>query len=265
LDIAFDRITNPILEPHPHLAVRDPVIAYDAGVFHIYFSVVERGEERFRWFVYTMRSSDLVDWSEPAPLADSPLNFSSPGDIIRVDGKWVMPVQSYVTVAGERYGTEDSRLHYMTSPDLDVWSDPVPLNPGGANVNWTDSKRQIDPCFVQHDGRYWCFYKTSGCLGLLVSDDFRTWQEASPDRPVFAQSDTPDNVTVENPSVVRDGGEFVLFFTACRPNRSVGVARSRDLLNWRDVHYLDIADLRGFQMALPPAWPPTCAMCAGNT
>lgn len=67
---------------------------------------------------------------------------------------------------------------------------------------------------MEHAGRYWCFYKTAGCLGLMVSDDLRHWEEASPDRPVLGPADTPDGASVENPCVVRDGAEYVMFLLA---------------------------------------------------
>ena len=45
-----------------------------------------------------------------------------------------------------------------------------------------------------------------------------------------------------------------MFFAPCRTGRGVGVARSDDLLNWRDVRYLDFPEL-----AWAPAGP-TAAM-----
>jgi hypothetical protein len=77
----------------------------------------------------------------------------------------------------------------------------------------------------------------------MVSDDLVEWMEASRDRPVLGSDDTPDGATVENPCVVRDGGEFVMFFAPCRKGRGIGVARSDDLFHWRDVRYLGFPDL----------------------
>jgi hypothetical protein len=156
-------------------------------------------------------------------------------------------VQSYPIRSDESYGSEDSRLWLMESRDLLAWSDPQPLAPQGCQARWSKSPRQIDPYIIAHDNCYWCFYKTAGCLGLMVSQNLADWHEASPDRPVLSREDTPDGSSVENPCVVADGGEFVLFFSPCRPGRGIGVARSYDLLHWRDVRYVDFP---------PLAWAP---------
>jgi len=239
----FASITNPILDPAPGYSVRDPLLFCHDGVVHCHYSAVERAGDHSTFYLETISSSDLVEWSQPRRLTDSALGFSSPGSIIRVGDGWVMSLQSYPILPGEKRAGESARLWLMASPDLENWNDPVPINPDGARVNWSESRRQIDPCLVEHDGRYWCLYKTSGCLGLLVSDDLARWQEASPDRPVFGRDDSPDGSPVENPCVLRVGDEFVLFFTPCREGRGVGVARSRDLVSWRDARYLDFPDI----------------------
>jgi len=166
----------------------------------------------------------------------------------------VLCVQSYPIEPGQVFGSEQSRLWLMRSKDLTSWSEPQLLQPNGCRATWTDSHRQIDPYLVRHDGRFWCFYKTSGCLGLLVSDDMARWQEVSPHRPVLSRHDTSDGSTVENPCVIRDDDSFVLFFAPCRKGRGIGIARSDDLLHWQDVHYL-----RFPQLAWAPGGP-TAAM-----
>jgi predicted GH43/DUF377 family glycosyl hydrolase len=159
--------------------------------------------------------------------------------------------QSYPVPPGQKYGGPDCRLWLSRSDDLVNWGRPEPLNPGGAKVRWTGISRQIDGYIVPHDGRYWCLYKGSsweagkGGLGLMVSSDLRTWEEASPDRPVIGPRDTPDGSAVENPCVLKVGGEFRCFFAPCRSHRVIGAARSDDLLVWRDVRYLDVQE---------PAW-----------
>jgi hypothetical protein len=171
------------------------------------------------------------------------LSFSSPGNALRVAGRWVLCVQSYPILPPDVYGSEDSRLWLMESDDLAEWTAPRPIAPGGCRAAWASSPRQIDPYLIAHDGRFWCLYKARGCLGLLVSDDLAGWDEAAGDAPVLSPDDTPDGATVENPCVVRDGEAFVLFFAPCRSGRGVGVARSDDLRRWRDVRYLDFPHL----------------------
>ncbi len=234
---------NPVFDRGPMTAVRDPALITQDGVLRCFHTAVEPHADRYRLYVDVIESPDLRVWSAPRRLTTSELNFSSPGNVIKVGGEWVLCVQSYPVPSGQKWGSEDSRLWLMRSDDLDSWTAPEPMHPAGCQATWTTSHRQIDPYLVAYQDRYWCFYKTSGQLGLLVSDDLHAWQEAVPDRPVLGSGDTPDGATVENPCVVPVAGGFALFFAPCREGRGIGVAYSHDLLAWRDVHYLDFPAL----------------------
>lgn len=236
-------MTNPFLDREPQAAVRDPATILHEGKWHCFHTAVEQNQGNYSLFVDVVTSFDLVGWSNPRRLTASGLNFSSPGNILRRGDEWVLCVQSYPTKPGQAYGSDESRLWTMKSRDLEHWDAPVLLQPQGCQANWGRGRRQIDPYLVEHDGKLWCFYKNDGQLGLLVSDEGQNWREASPDRPVLSQNQTPDGSTVENPCVVRDGTEWVLFFAPCREGRGIGVARSEDLLNWREVRYLDFPAL----------------------
>jgi len=243
MDIDFDRIANPVLDRHPDVFVRDPALLCHAETFHCFHTAAEARPGGYRLFLDVTTSTDLADWTRPRRLTTSELSFSSPGNAIRHEGKWVLCLQSYPIRPGELYGSEDSRLWLMDSDDLLQWPEPRMIAPQGCRARWADSPRQIDPYLVAHDGRFWCLYKAKGCLGLLVSEDLADWAEAAVDAPVLGPDDTPDGATVENPCVVRDGDQFVLLFAPCRRGRGVGVARSDDLIRWRDVRYLDFPAL----------------------
>ncbi len=234
---------NPILDREPQAALRDPAAFFHDGVYHCFHTAVEREDDDYRLFVDVAQSRDLVNWSEPRRLTAAGLNFSSPGNVLRVDDQFVLCLQSYPTRPGNAYGSNDSRLWLMTSRDLVNWDAPRLLQPDGCQADWCPSPRQIDPYLVEHDGQFWCFYKSDGKLGVLVSPDLHDWREASPQRPVLSVAQTPDGATVENPCVVRDGDEWVLFFAPCREGRGIGTARSHDLLHWREVRYLDFPAL----------------------
>lgn len=234
---------NPILDREPQAALRDPAGFLHEGLFYCFHTVVEQGPEAPRLFVDVVTSRDLARWSAPERLTQGSLNFSSPGNVLRTDNQWVLCLQSYPIKPGESYGSDESRLWLMTSADLAHWNAPRLLQPPGCQAAWCQSRRQIDPYLVEHDGQFWCFYKSEGKLGLLMSPDLEQWREASPDRPVLSDTQTPDGATVENPCVVRDGDEFVLFFAPCRPGRGIGTARSADLIHWREVRYLDFPAL----------------------
>jgi hypothetical protein len=239
MTLDLDRAANPCLNRQPRLSLRDPALIYEAGLLYCFHTAVAQQPGGYRLFVDLSTTTDLVNWSEPRRLTASALNYSSPGNVLRTGDGWVLCVQSYPIPPGQAYGSEKSRLWLMHSPDLSVWGPPRPMHPPGCQAAWTDSRRQIDPYLVQHERRTYCFYKTSGCLGLLVSEDLLHWQEASPDRPVLGPHDTPDSSTVENPCIVRTDEGFALFFAPCRPGRGIGIAYSDRLDRWRDVH--DIA------------------------
>ena len=234
---------NPFLDRAPRAALRDPATFFHDDHFHCFHTVVEHDAAGYRLYVDVVKSRDLSAWSAPRRLTQTGLNFSSPGNVIRVGEDWVLCVQSYPTSGGSAHGNDNSRLWTMKSRDGENWDAPVLLQPAGCQANWCQSRRQIDPYLVEHDGQFWCFYKSEGQLGVLVSPDLKTWREARPDHPVLSASQTPDGSTVENPCVIGNGDEFILFFAPCRQGRGIGLARSTDLVNWRDVGYLDFPDL----------------------
>lgn len=231
---------HPILDRGDLIALRDPALVFHDGVCHCFHTVATPAGRSYSLGIDVAVSRDLVDWRTRTILPAGPSNWSSPGSIVRQGGEWVMCLQSYPIPPGACWADETARLWTSRSCDLVTWSAPRPIAELGAEVTWSTSRRQIDPYLVAHAGRWWCFYKTAGQLGLLVSDDLVAWCEASPDRPVFGIADTPDHCTVENPCVVPCERGYALIFAPCRPGRGVGIAYSDDLLTWRDVHYLDL-------------------------
>ena len=253
MKIDWSSVGSPFVDLDPEVSRRDPALALVDGVFRCFHTAVEYWLGSFMLFVDVTESHNLIEWSEPMRLTQDELNFSSPGNVLRVGDTWRMCVQSYPLPSTAPHAGNDARLWLLESTDLIEWSAPKPIVAAGCRAAWAKTPRQIDPYLVEHDGRYWCFYKTDGCLGLLVSDDMVHWAEASPDRPVLAATDTPDGSTVENPCVVHNGKEFVLFFAPCRGGRGIGVARSEDLLTWRDVRYLDFPSTAAWAKGGPTA------------
>lgn len=224
-------------------AARDPALVYDGERLRCCYTHAEPSGARYALALEMVETSDLQTWSAPRRLLTSHLNFSSPGNALRVGDEWVLCLQSYPVDAGGLYGNESSRLWLMRSRDFSQWSAPVMIHAAGCQARWSTSRRQIDPYLVPHGGNYFCFYKTSGQLGVLVSPDLAHWEEADPERPVLGSADMPDGATVENPCVVAVEGGYAMFFAPCRAGRGIGLAYSSDLLRWRDVHYLDFPAL----------------------
>lgn len=209
-------IRNPFYVPRG-IGARDAAILWHDGALHCFYTGSYQGKETFYSHIEHIRTRDLATWERcPDVVADPPVYWSV-GNVIRAHGEWVLCMQDYRVPPGEKWAGDDARLWITRSADLMTWQPPVSINPVGAQVNWRPGRRQIDPFLVEHDGRCWCFYKGGG-LGLLVSDDLIAWREACVDRPAIGPMDTPDGCTMENPCVVRDGDEFVLFFAPNRPH-----------------------------------------------
>lgn len=235
-------VRSPILKD-ARRAFRDPALYYHDGEYHLFFTVVEQREEGYYLYIGTSKSSDLLAWEPVRQLTTSELHFSSPGNLIFHNRKWIMCVQSYPIKRGEDYGDERCRLWLMESEDLYHWSEPRAMEERGCRANWTSSSRQIDPYLIEHRQHYYCFYKTDGHFGAIVSDDLHQWREASPEQPVLSREQTPDRSSVENPCIIHDGSKFVLFFAPCRQGRGIGIAYSHNLLQWTDIRYLPFPSL----------------------
>ena len=224
--IAWDRLRSPVLlAGSAERAYRDPAAVYHDGVFHLYATVADRDARglvclRTAW----SRSADLVHWTVPRCFTprDRTLNFSSPGNVVADGPDFVLCLQTYPTPRPEdKYGDRTSRIWTVRSRDLEHWGAPELLRVAGPDVPPERMPRLIDPYLLADKdtpGKWWCFYKQDGQVGYAWSRDLRRW--------------TPAGVGAvgENPCVVVDGDEYVLFYS---PANGIGVKRSRDLATWR--------------------------------
>lgn len=204
-------------------AFRDPTAFYHNGVFYLYCTYVET-EESGDIFMYTvsMKSTDLIHWSTPERLTprNKSLNYSSPGNIVLHDGKYVMCLQTYCRENGEKYGNQNSRLFTMTSADLEHWEEPQ-LLPVKGNIPPENMGRMIDPylIFDRQTGRWNCFYKQNG-VSRSDSPDFLNWNYCG-------------NISGgENVSIVEKDGGYYMFHS---PQNGIGIKYSEDLSHWTDI------------------------------
>ena len=205
-------------------AYRDPAVVYHAGVFHLFHTLVITdacGHVFLRLAV--SKSADLVHWTAARPLTpcDSRLNFSSPGNIVRHNGRWVMCLQTYPRPNGEKYADATARLWTMSSDDLETWSVPRLLQVKGPNVACQDMGRMIDPYLLEdkdEPGKWWCFYKQNG-VSMSWSQDLEHWT-------FHGHADAGENAC----AFVEDGDYRLLH----SPENGIGLKRSRDLVNWAD-------------------------------
>ncbi|WP_105615636.1 glycoside hydrolase family protein [Vallitalea okinawensis] len=233
-------INNPVLDLRPDYFIRDPAVIYHEGTYFCYHTLVEEKEGKRRLKLGLTESTDLDNWSQPIILQDSELNFSSPGNVFRHKEKWYLCVQSYPINEGELWGSKDSRLWLMESEDLRNWSEPKCLKQEGCTAKWSKSHRQIDPYIEKRNDSFFCFYKTEGKIGVMISKDLESWVDH--DEPVLTSEQMPDSSTIENPCIIHQDGSYMMFFTPCRPGRGMCMAKSEDLFHWSNIQTLSIEE-----------------------
>jgi len=230
--IDFAAIRSPIiLRGDSTTAYRDPASHYHDGTFRV-FHTLHRREADGHYYVYlaVIKSRDLVHWTGPRILTprDLRLNYSSPGNVVRSGGKWVLCVQTYPTPNDETFGTGDARIWTMESRDLESWSEPTLLRVKGPDVPVEAMGRMIDPYLVRdkdNPARWWCFYKQRGVSMSTSDDGMKTWA-------YHGRADCGENVCV----LVEDG-EYLIFHS---PGNGVGLKTSPDLEHFRDVRLLTL-------------------------
>lgn len=223
--VDLSQLPSPVLfHGDAKTAYRDPAAIYHDGVFHLYFTLVKIAEDG-KPFLHTAwsQSRDLRAWTPPIVFTphDRSLNFSSPGNVIRFQDRWVLCLQTYPRPNDESYGNPNSRLWIMRSDDLKHWSAPELLRVKGPEVPFEAMGRMIDPYLIadhEEPGKWWCFFKQNGA-SRAWSRDLKNW--------TFAGR-IPAG---ENVCVIRDGTTYVLFHS---PANGIGVKRSPDLKTWSD-------------------------------
>jgi hypothetical protein len=213
------------------VAYRDPAAIYHNGWFYLYFTMtrIEAPGQVFQYVAWS-KSRDLAHWTEPRTFTprDNRLNYGSPGDVIRFDGKWVLCVQTYPRPHGEKYGNNSARIWILRSDDLEHWGNPELLRVKGPQVPIEHMGRMIDPFLLEdkdEPGKWCCFFKQNGIIRRSWSRDLRIW--------TFAGSVKAG----ENPCVIVAGDRYILFYS---PDDGIGVKSSPNLKTWKDIALLTL-------------------------
>lgn len=230
--VDFSAIKSPIIfHGNEKYAYRDPAVVYYEGTFYMYFTLSEMASDGHYYNMTAMsKSTDLVYWTYPKIFTprDRKLNYSSPGNVIRYDDKWIICLQTYPTPNGETFGNKTSRIWIMRSDDLENWSEPELLRVKGANVPIENMGRMIDPYLIEdadQPGKWWCFYKQNG-VSMSWSNDLKTWNYVGSKK------------AGENVTIVRHKDKYVMFHS---PHNGIGVKISDDLEKWgEDVQMLTL-------------------------
>lgn len=221
--LRLDDIPSPVLlQGNSRIAYRDPAALYHEGVFRLFFTMTETEPDgRIYMYTATSESRDMLSWSEPRKLTprDRSLNYSSPGNVIRYQDRWVMCLQTYPRPNGEKYGDRSSRIWKMESEDLVQWTAPELMLLKGSEVPVEQMGRMIDPYLIEdkdESGKWWCFYKQNG-VSLSYSYDLEKWTYYGHER------------AGENVCILNERNEYVMFHS---PENGIGIMRSLDLKSW---------------------------------
>lgn len=203
------------------VAYRDPAVLYWEGCFHLFFTLVETEEDGGVYmYLAKSKSRDLRHWSDPVKLTvrDRSKNYSSPGNLIRFQGKWVICFQSYCRENGEKYGNGSSRIYVMETVDLEHFTNPRLLLLKGETPA-EELGRMIDPYLLEdreETGKWWCFYKQNG-VSMSYSRDLVHWTYAG-------HAEAGENVCV----LVKEG----VYYMFHSPKNGIGLLTSRDCKSW---------------------------------
>lgn len=235
--INWSTIPSPIIfQGDSSTAYRDPAAIYHNGAFHLFCTLVTtKSDGKPYWHTAMSCSRDLMNWTPPRIItpSDLRLNFSSPGNVVRFAGQWVLCLQTYPTPRGEKYANDDARLWIMRSSDLETWSQPELLRVKGPDVPRRQMGRMIDAYLLQDrrdPDRWWCLYKQDG-MCMSWSRDLTTWHYSG-------RIDAGENVCA-----IVDGDEYLLLHS---PQNGIGVKRSGDLKTWTDEGLITLGQ---------PDWP----------
>ena len=191
-------------------AYRDPAVLFYNDQFFLFFTLVKTINGEIYSFTATSKSFDLINWSQVKILTprDQNLNFCSPGNIVKYDGKWLLCLQTYPRpgyILGDkvRYGSDDSRIFIMESKDLENWTYPKLLKVKGSTIREDKMGRMIDPYLIEdkdEKGKWWCFYKQNG-VSMSYTYDFLNWT-------FYGNTKSGENVCV-----LKDESEYVMFLS----------------------------------------------------
>ncbi|MFP4106176.1 MAG: hypothetical protein ACLFVU_08805 [Phycisphaerae bacterium] len=162
--IDWSRIRNPVME-HDYWSLKDPCVALQKGVFHLFCSAFAPGN---RCQLLHVTTEDFVTFSAPRMLwGQGDQGLCSP-DISCIDGLWHLTFQSWDPRPG--HDRTHVKLWLSRSADLVNWERPFVELARNVNVD----QRAIDPTVARSNGRWYCIYKQ--------------WQE-----PLLATADSLDD------------------------------------------------------------------------
>ena len=189
-------LRNPVWVSKDNL--RDPsVLKTDAG-YHLFYSRFSASASGWgdpkNWHIAEVLTKDFVTFTNDRNV--SPAGCASPGDVVKWQGRWLLPYQTYPG--------QPTQLVFAESTDLRTWSTPKPFLTKALNLRWNTLHRVIDPSFVIDGETLHCFFVGSAhhtnaagrviranLMGHATTHDpkLELWEILTPDAPLIGYSD----------------------------------------------------------------------------
>ncbi len=241
--MSFDAIKNPVWDRCDNL--RDPAVyRAEDGTYHLFYSRYSNGDwtKPENWSIAQVTTRDFITFENDRDI--SPKGYASPGDLIRLNGRYVLPYQSYPEVP--------TMLCYSVSEDLRSWSDPVPFLPEALELPWNKAKRVIDPCFVRDGDRLHCFFvgtdrETWGFPVNLVGHAFTEdmtlmhWTITTTDAPLIGVGERNTD-GAENVTVYPVDDRWGMIFSEGLVHQHLAYAEAEDLIHWEIRDRVELAE-----------------------
>lgn len=212
-----------IFEQTKKYSYRDPAAYIENGTVYLFFTLVENAEDRQYFYVAVSKSTDFTNWSEPKILTpkDNLKNYSSPGNVIKHNGKYYLCLQTYPREDGQIYGNENSRIFTMKSKDLLNWEEPALLKVKG-DIPEKDMGRMIDPYIFPDGDKFICFFKQNG-VSFSTSTDLNNWK-------FQGFTDCGENVCV-----LKEKDEYLIFNS---PKNGINIVSTKDFKAFESISTL---------------------------
>ena len=198
--LRLKQLTNPVFAIEG-ISVRDPAAIWHDGLCYLYYTREVHSLSGVAWDIGVVTTPDFREFS--AERIITPRGYASPGNVVRVGDRWVMPIQSYPW---------PSEIVLVASEDLVHWSTPCHIVPADTGPGWGAEHGPIDGWLFQHDGLWHCVWVNflagtdHRAFGVHVSRDLENWRNLTPEGPFIDGSAYNHNGGVENCSILQDGG-----------------------------------------------------------
>jgi len=123
--------------------LRDPAVFLHDGIAYVFFTYYDF--RNITWHIGMATTEDFVSFSDIALI--SPEGYASPGNVVEVDGEFVLCYQQYRDFP--------HTICLSRSSDLRRWSEPEVVFNTGPENKWNIDGRVIDPYIVAWQGQYY--------------------------------------------------------------------------------------------------------------